>query len=268
MSAPGDSVECLAARCLSLRQRGLALTEWLLASVLGLLILMSALAWLSSSWQLASAQRQPLQMGNAGVWMLQRIGRNAELAGFGGAHPLALDDPRLSAWRSENNLGVGKPASDQLTLQRLLDEEVLDCEGTRVAVGQVLVERYFMRTDSSAAGWVLACDAGQCQADGCSRLGDAGVALLADIDSFQVLYGLAGTAGKSGQYVDAAVLKTLSPMPRVVSLRVGVLLHGSESLPRKRRWQPPADWLGFTLPAVTDARAHAAISQTLELPNG
>ena len=42
--------------------------------------------------------------------MLQRIGRNAELAGFGGAHPLALDDARLSAWRSENNLGVGKPA--------------------------------------------------------------------------------------------------------------------------------------------------------------
>lgn len=249
-------------------QRGIALAEWLLASVLGLLILMAALAWLNSSWQLAIAQRQPLQMANAGAWILQRINLSAGLAGFGALHPLALDDPRLSSWRSENNLGIGKPASDQLTLQRLLDQDVLDCEGTRVLAGQVLVERYFMRADSSASGWVLACDAGQCNADSCSRLGDAGAALLANIDSLQVLYGLPSASGQAGQYVDAAVLKSLSPPPRVLSLRVGVLLHGSEPLPRKRRWQPPADWLGLSLGVVTDARAHAAISQTVEIPNG
>ena len=64
-------------------QRGIALAEWLLASVLGLLILMAALAWLNSSWQLAIAQRQPLQMANAGAWILQRINLSAGLAGFG-----------------------------------------------------------------------------------------------------------------------------------------------------------------------------------------
>lgn len=249
-------------------QRGVALAEWLLASVLGLLILMAAVAWLNSSWQLAIAQRQPLQLANAGTWIMQRISLSAELAGYGALHPLALDDPRLGAWRSENNLGVGKPASDQLVLQRLLDQDVLDCEGTRVTTGNVLVERYFMRTDSSASGWVLACDAGQCNTAGCSRLGDAGAALLPDIDSLQVLYGVAAAAGQSSQYVDATVLKNMSPMPRVLSLRVGVLLHGSESLPRKHRWSPPLDWLGLSLSAVTDTRAHAAISQTMELPNG
>lgn len=249
-------------------QCGMALAEWLLASALGLLILMAAVAWLNSSWQLAIAQRQPLQMANAGAWILQRISLSADLAGFGAVHPLALDDPRLGAWRSENNLSVGKPASDQLTLQRLLDQDLLDCEGTRVLAGNVLVERYFMRTDSSAAGWVLACDAGQCNADSCSRLGDAGAALLADIDSFQVLYGVPAASGQASQYVDATVLKNLSPTPRVLSVRVGVLLHGSESLPRKRRWQPPQDWLGVSLSVVTDTRAHAAFSQTMELPNG
>ncbi|MES2909714.1 MAG: PilW family protein [Pseudomonadota bacterium] len=249
-------------------QRGMALAEWLLASVLGLLTLMAALAWLNSSWQLAIAQRQPLQMANAGAWILQRISLSAGLAGFGALHPLLLDDPRLSIWRSENNLGVGKPASDQLTLQRLLDQDVLDCEGTRVTAGNVLVERYFMRADSSASGWVLACDAGQCDADSCSRLGDAGAALLADIDSLQVLYGVPAEPGQTSQYVDASMLKSMSPTPRVLSLKVGVLLHGSESLPRKRRWQPPPEWLGLSLTAVTDARAHAAISQTMELPNG
>lgn len=249
-------------------QCGTALAEWLLASALGLLILMAALAWLNSSWQLAIAQRQPLQIANAGAWILQRISLSAGLAGFGALHPLALDDPRLSAWRSENNLGIGKPASDQLTLQRLLDQDLLDCEGTRVTAGNVLVERYFLRADSSASGWVLACDAGQCNADSCSRLGDAGAALLADIDSLQVLYGLPAAAGQAGQYVDATVLKSMSPMPRVLSLRVGVLLHGSEPLPRKRRWQPPLEWVSLSLTAITDTRAHAAISQTMELPNG
>lgn len=249
-------------------QRGIALAEWLLASVLGLLILMAALAWLNSSWQLAMAQRQPVQLANAGVWLLQRIRLSAELAGFGAVHPLALDDPRLSTWRSENNLGAGKPASDQLTLQRQLDEDVLDCEGARVLAGNVLVERYFMRADSNSAGWVLACDAGQCSADACSRLGDAGAALLADIDSLQVLYGVPAAAGQASQYVDATTLKAMSPIPRVLSLSVGVLLHGSESLPRKHRWQAPQDWLGLNLGAVSDARAHAALSQTMELPNG
>ena len=70
-------------------QRGMALAEWLLASALGLLILMAALAWLSSSWQLAISQRQPLQMANAGVWLLQRISLGAVLAGFAAVHPLA-----------------------------------------------------------------------------------------------------------------------------------------------------------------------------------
>lgn len=209
------------------RQRGVALAEWLLASALGLLILIAALAWLNSSWQLAIAQRQPVQMASAGVWLMDRIRQSAELAGFGAVHPLALDDARLSVWRSENNLGVGKPASDQLTLQRVLDEDVLDCEGTRVLAGNVLVERYFMRTDSSSSGWVLACDAGQCNAEACSRLGDAGVALLSDIDSLQVLYAVPSATGQASQYVDASILKGLSPMPRVLGLRVGVLLQGN-----------------------------------------
>lgn len=249
-------------------QRGVALAEWLLASVIGLLLTMAAVAWLSSSWQMALLQRQTLQIANAGQWLLTRLGQRAELAGFGAMHPLALDDPRLNNWLSSNNQGVGKPASDQLTLQFAVDRELMDCEGTRIAVGQTLVERYFVRTDSSAPGWVLACDAGQCDASTCSRLGDAGVALLADVDSFQVLFGLAPTVDGVVAYLDASQLRSIEPRPRVHSLRVGLLLRGSDILLRKKRWQPPAEWLGYQLESVNDARAHRAFSQTFELPNG
>lgn len=249
-------------------QKGVALAEWLLASVIGIILMMAALAWLSSSWQLALGQRQALQTANAGQWALQRLRQRVEWAGFGGVHPLALDDARVSAWLSDNNRGLGKPLSDQLTLQYLVDRAVLDCEGTRVLPGQVLVERYFVRADSSTSGWVLACDAGQCDTHDCSRLGDAGIALLADVDSFQVLYGLAPSDSLAGAYVDASALRSMSPATRVRSLRIGLFLRGSELLPRKRRWQPPADWLGISLGSITDARAHRALTQTLELPNG
>lgn len=249
-------------------QKGVALGEWLLASVIGVIILMAALAWLSSSWQLAFIQRQALQTANAGQWALQRIRQRAEWAGFGGVHPLALDDARVSAWLSDNNRGLGKPVSDQLTIQYLVEKAVLDCEGTRVLAGQILIERYFVRADSSTSGWVLACDAGQCDANACSRLGDAGLALLADVESLQVLYGLAPSESLAGGYVDATVLRSMSPLPRVHSLRIGILLRGSDLLPRKRRWQAPDDWLGMNLGSMTDARAHRAMSQTLELPNG
>lgn len=250
------------------KQRGMALAEWVIASALGVLVLIAALAWLNSSWKLAIQQRQPMQMASSGWWILERIRQSVDLAGFGAVHPLALNDARLSLWHSADNRGAGKPASDQLTLQRLLDVDALDCEGTRVPAGNVLIERYFMRTDTSAPGWVLACDAGQCNADACSRLGDAGVALLSDIDSLQVLYAVPAATGQSSRYVDAGVLKGMSPIPRVLSLRVGVLLQGGEPLPHKRRWLAPEAWLGLSLDAVIDARSHAAFSQTMELPNG
>lgn len=249
-------------------QRGIALAEWLLASVIGLMLLMAAVAWLSSSWNMALSQRQGMQTASAGHWLIQRVAQRAEMAGLGDVHPLALDDPRLTAWLSENNQGLGKPASDQLTLQFTVENELLDCEGTRVLPGNKLIERYFVRADSSAPGWVLACDAGLCASNTCSRLGDAGVALLADVDSFQVLYGLSPNANLAGAYIDATALRSMSPPPRVSSMRLGVLLKGSELLPRKRRWQAPTEWLGLSLDSVSDARTHRAISQTLELPNG
>jgi len=93
-------------------QSGVALAEWLLASVIGLILMMAAVAWLSSSWQLALAQRQTLQTANAGQWALQRLRQRAEWAGFGGVHPPALGNPRVSACPSHKNRGSRNPLND------------------------------------------------------------------------------------------------------------------------------------------------------------
>lgn len=249
-------------------QRGIALAEWTLAALLGAFILAAALAWLQSSLQLALLQRIPLQMAEETAWLLQRLQHGGMLAGQGGVHPLGGQDARLAAWQVSDGQGPGVPASDQLVLVRHLDVETLDCEGTRVIAGDDLVERYFLRGDSSAPGLVLACDAGACNIGGCRDLGDAGVPLQSDIDSLQVLYGLPRSPGQAVRYVDAATWRALSPRPGLASLRIGLLQRSRESMSRVRRWPLPADWLGLNLPPVTDRVARSAWQLTLAVPHG
>lgn len=251
-----------------IRQRGFSLAEWLLASLLGSLVLASALAWLQADLQMQLGQRAPAELADAGQWLYRRWWLSALQAGQGGVHPLGLDDSRLATWRPADASGSGAPASDQFMLVRRLDAATRDCEGSSVAVGDVLVERWLVRADSSAPGWVLACDGGSCGAGGCQRLGDSGMAVQGEIDSLQVLYGLAAEAGQSLRYVDATVLRTLVPPPRVMALRIGLLAHSRERLPGARVWLMPADWLGVALPAQSLGRAHAAWQWTLEVPHG
>ncbi len=251
-----------------IQQLGLALVEWTLAALLGSFILAAALAWLQSSLQLALLQRMPLQMSEESAWVLQRLTQAAMLAGQGAVHPLGSGDVRLQAWQVSDGLGPGSPASDQLVLRRRLDSDVLDCEGSRVPAGDDLIERYFLRADSSAPGLVLACDAGACNATGCRELGDAGVPLQSDLESFQVLYGLPHSPGQAGRYVDASAWRSLTPVPRLTSLRIGLLQRSRESVVRARRWPLPADWLGCNLSSVTDRTAHSAWQLTLVVPHG
>lgn len=249
-------------------QRGFTLAEWLLASLLGVLVLAAALAWLQAALRLQLSQRAPAELADTGLWLYRRWWSQALLAGQGGVHPLGLDDPRLAAWRSADGTGSGSPASDQLLLVRRLDADGRDCEGNTVAAGELLVERWLVRADSSAAGLALACDGGSCGASGCQRLGDSGMAVQGDIGSLQVLYGLMPAPGLAGRYVDAATLLAMSPSPRVGSLRIGLLAHSRERLPEGRAWPVPLDWLGLSLPMQPAGRAHAAWQWTLELPHG
>lgn len=249
-------------------QAGFTLAEWLLASLLGSLVLAAALAWLQASLQMQLSQRAPAELADTGQWLYRRWWLSALQAGQGGVHPLGLDDARLAAWRPADASGSGIPASDQFMLVRQLDAAARDCEGTSVAAGDVLVERWLVRADSSATGLVLACDGGSCNASGCQRLGDSGMAVQGEIDSLQVLYGLAPESGQTLRYVDATVLRSISPPPRVLALRAGLLAHSRERLPGGRIWPVPVDWLGVVLPAQPTGRAHAAWQWTLELPNG
>ena len=248
--------------------RGLALGELMLALVLGQLLLLSALAWLQGSLQLAVSQRLPAQLLDGGLWLRQRLALAAGLAGEGSSDPFGLSDERLSAWWPLDDAGVGRPASDSLLLVRQAPAEVVDCEGNRVAAGRRLVERFFVRNDSAASGRALACDAGSCDDQGCSGLGDSGVALQGDIDSLQVLYGLAAGPGQAGAYLTAAALRAMPAGTRVATVRIALLLHARERTARQWPWRLPPDWPGPAVPSMPTGQATAAWVWTLAVPHG
>lgn len=248
------------------RQQGWLMVEWLLAAMLGLLVLASMTALLQDALLLARSQRAQGPMQQAAVWLLRRLGEAVAVAGQGGVHPLGLDDARLGAWWPDNDHGPGKAASDQLLLSRVAAEEGLDCEGTRFVAGQRVVERYFLRTDSSGPGWVLACDAGSCDAQGCVRLGDAGAALQSEVDSLQLRYLLPGVAGEAGAWVEAGDLRQRLPaVPAVTGIRMALLMRGSETQLRSLRWSVPTEWFGPAPGLTTDRLPHGVWLMTREI---
>lgn len=248
------------------RQQGWLLVEWLIAILLGMLVLVSMTTLLQDVLLLARSQRAQGAMQQSAIWLLHRLGDAVALAGQGGVHPLGLDDARLSAWWPDNDHGPGKAASDQLLLSHVAAEDGMDCEGMRVVTGQQVVERYFLRADSSGPGWVLACDAGVCDAQGCTRIGDAGAALQSEVDSLQLRYLLPGTAAEAGAWVEASDLRQRVPAgSTVLGIRMALLMHGTEMQLRNLRWNTPTEWFGPTLHLTTDRLPHGLWLMTREI---
>lgn len=110
---------------------------------------------------------------------------------------------------------ISNPVSDQLTIQFIAPTNMANCEGANVLVGDLVVERYFVRADTNgtATDYALACDASTPSATaaavtaaGTARttpdestgiitpqpiagLGDSGQIIIPRVDHFHVLLG-------------------------------------------------------------------------------
>ncbi|WP_312100362.1 PilW family protein [Acinetobacter venetianus] len=110
---------------------------------------------------------------------------------------------------------ISNPVSDQLTIQFFAPENMVNCEGANVLVGDLVVQRYFLRPDANGAStdYALACDANtpltstaDVAAAAAARitpdattgvitpmpitgLGDAGQIIIPRVDHFHVLIG-------------------------------------------------------------------------------
>jgi type IV pilus assembly protein PilW len=251
-------------RCLR-RQAGLSLVEMMVAIAIGLAVVLAAARLLGLANGAYAAQMESAALDDAGRYALELVARAVRQAAH--ADPLQLDWsgpvdalPARLAGLDARSLGgtsaaIGTPlaavanGSDVLAVRfpgagtgsgkgAAGDGSVLDCAGFAVAAGEEGWSIFYV-AKNAGGDTELRCKyrgAGNWSAD----------AVVGGVDSFQLLYGLDTDTPRDGaanRYVNADAIRALDaalgpglpPLElnrrtwwkRVVSVRIGLLLHGT-----------------------------------------
>ncbi len=200
---------------------------------------------------------------------------------------------------SKVKIGSADAVSDQLTIQFIAPTAMANCEGVNVLEGDLVVQRYFMRPDtSSPTDYVVACDANTPNATATAQpttltgFGDAGQVVIPRADHLKFLLGAKDSAGNLSYYtvnqyraaatearrVAAATggatpqpAKAATVPPRIVLVKMGILVRSLDNT------QNPSldltktlDILGDTVtPTDTTTRyARHVYTTTVALRNG
>ncbi len=151
-------------------------------------------------------------------------------------------------------------ASDQLVIQYLpqyilddkgtantADDELVggfDCEGNELRFNkataglQVVVQRYFLRTDNNKASnegspLALACDAGYYSLDTPNAMvgyGGSGEIIMKRVDHFRVLLGVQYADGTHRYLSIPSYMALTAPRPRILSIQLGALVRSTQSM--------------------------------------
>lgn len=147
-------------------------------------------------------------------------------------------------WKGVSNV---TQKSDQLTIQFTAPAPMTNCEGVNVQVNDLVVQRYFLRRDTTGAttDYALACDANDPVAVGSAAtprpalvtgLGGAGEIIMPRVDHFHILLGAQDSAGNIAYYTvnqyrtaaNTARTASLIP-PRIISVRLSVLVRSADN---------------------------------------
>jgi type IV pilus assembly protein PilW len=248
-------------RCLRRRHAGLTLVEMMVAIAIGLAVVLAAARLLGLANGAYAAQMESAALDDAGRYALELVARAVRQAAY--ADPLQLDwagpvdmlPARLAGLDARSlggtSAGIGTPlaavanGSDVLALRfpgagagPTGDGSVLDCAGFAVAAGEEGWSIFYVARNASGDTEL------RCKYRGASNW--SADALVGGVDSFQVLYGLDTDTPRDGaanRYVNADAIRALDaalgpglpPLElnrrtwwkRVVSVRIGLLLHGT-----------------------------------------
>lgn len=183
-------------------QYGFTLIELMIAIALGLLIVAAGLSLFINGLKGSKMQEGVLQIQDSGIFGLDYIADQVRLANYANVENRDLNDQTPFGGivftaglptATNVNLAVGKAnkttsftikdvtqtsgtnwtglsntdiGSDQLTIQFIAPKDMFNCEGDEVRKGDRVVQRYFVRTDSTRPAYdtnlprlSLACDA-------------------------------------------------------------------------------------------------------------
>jgi type IV pilus assembly protein PilW len=243
-----------------LPQAGLTLVEMMVALAVGLAVVLSAARLLGLANVAYAAQAESAALDDAGRNALELLGRAVRQAAYADPMQLDLSAPvdglpaRLTGLDARSlgatTAGIAVPlaavanGSDVLAVRfpgagtGSGDGSVVDCAGFTVAAGEEGWSIFYVAKNGDGEPEL------RCKYRGASNW--SADAVLTGVDSFQVLYGLDTDTPRDGaanRYVNADAIRALdAALPaglppqefnrrthwkRVVSVRVGLLLHGT-----------------------------------------
>lgn len=185
-------------------------------------------------------------------------------------------------------------ASDQLVIQyKAFDPNGFDCEGKGISQeeideGTFIVQRYYLRADGSSKNLALVCDAGRYNTmvetaelpTGISGLGQRSQIIMRRVDYFHVLLGVKQNNTDEfsymtiDQYMGAnnQLTKNGSPRPRIMSVQLGALVRGYDSIAGNDTLPTAFKVLNndvtLTDSSAKEKYAREVVSQTIALRNG
>lgn len=244
-----------------LREAGLTLVEMMVAIAIGLAVVLAAARLLGLANGAYAAQMESAALDDAGHYALELVGRAVRQAAH--ADPLQLDlsgpvdvlPARLAGLDARSlggtTAGIGVPLAAVANGSDVLavrfpgagagpdgDGSVLDCAGFAAAAGEEGWSIFYVAKNGDGEAEL------RCKYRGASNW--SADAVVAGVDSFQVLYGLDTDTPRDGtanRYVNADAIRALDAalgagLPpsalnrqtwwkRVVSVRIGLLLHAA-----------------------------------------
>ena len=185
-------------------------------------------------------------------------------------------------------------ASDQLVIQyKAFDPNGFDCEGNaftqeEINQGTFVVQRYYLRPDGKTSDLALVCDAGRYKTmvetaelpTGISGLGQRSQIIMRRVDYFHVLLGVKQNNTEEFSYmtidqymgVNNQLTKNGSPRPRIMSVQLGALVRGYDSIAGNDTLPTAFKVLNndvtLTDSSAKEKYAREVVSQTIALRNG
>lgn len=185
-------------------------------------------------------------------------------------------------------------ASDQLVIQyKAFDSNGFDCEGKKISQeeideGAFIVQRYYLRADGSSKNLALVCDAGRYKTlvetvnlpSTIEGLGTQSQIIMRRVDYFHVLLGVKQNNSDEFSYmtidqymgVGNKLVKGGISRPRIMSLQLGALVRGYDSVPNKEILPSTFKVLDKTVTLAAEISSEKyvreVVSQTVALRNG
>lgn len=247
---------------------GYTLIELMISIVLGLLLVAAASQLMVGGMVSSRLQQGAADVQEGGMFGLDYLAKDIRLANYGNTQNLVLTDatpsggvvlsttnlsvtPAVSAgllshsdsdststgneWTGATKVtvsGATASVSDQLTIQFAAPAAMTNCEGASVNAGVQVVQRYFLRPDTTDANsLVLACAAGSVSGGVLTGLNGAGQVIIPRVEQFRVLLGTQSNATAGWRYysIHDYVALAATSKTQIKSIQLAVLVRSVDN---------------------------------------